>query len=209
MIEYVIAQNPDDRILKRASDVLSRGGLVCLPTDTNWVVCADPYSKHGVEKLYHLKKAEPQKHFSVLCDTISRAAEIAYIDNSAFRTLRGKIPGHFTFIFRAQKKITKSLKASKKDHEIGIRFPPDTLVQRMIEAHGGVLLSTNLTSEMLGPDSKDMEPYGYLIEDSLKHVIDIVLDPGEFQFAGASTIVRLLADAEPEVLRQGAGSWDE
>jgi len=60
MIQYVVSQNPDDRILKKASQVLAGGGLVSLPTDTNWVVVVDIFSKLAVEKLYRLKKAVDQ-----------------------------------------------------------------------------------------------------------------------------------------------------
>jgi tRNA threonylcarbamoyl adenosine modification protein (Sua5/YciO/YrdC/YwlC family) len=207
MIEYVISQNPDDRVLKKASQILARGGLVSLPTDTNWVVVADILSKPAIEKLYRLKKAEPRKHFSVLCDGISRASEIAEIGDSAFRMLRGRVPGNFTFIFKAKKSVHKRLKASKRDHEIGIRFPPSTLVQKLIEFHGQVLLSTNITHEMLGLETEEIAIYGYLIEDSLSHVIDMVLDPGEFEFAGESTIVNLMDVGDPVVVRQGAGEW--
>src|SRR4051812_25417102 len=38
MIEYVVSQNPDDRKLARASQILRNGGLVCFPTETNWMV---------------------------------------------------------------------------------------------------------------------------------------------------------------------------
>ncbi len=45
MIEYVIENNPDDRILKKAIEFLVEGELVALPTDTNWIIAANPYSK--------------------------------------------------------------------------------------------------------------------------------------------------------------------
>jgi tRNA threonylcarbamoyl adenosine modification protein (Sua5/YciO/YrdC/YwlC family) len=207
MIKYVIEQNPDDRILKAASDILATGGLVSLPTDTNWVAVADPFSKAGVEKLYKLKKEEPKKHFSVLCDTISRATDFALIGDNAFRLIRGKVPGNYTFIFNAQKLITKALKASKRDHQIGVRFPPSNLAQKLIETHGQLLLSTNLTHEMMGIADKEIDIYGFLIDDSLSHMIDMVLDPGEIEFAGGSTIVSLVDETDPVLLREGAGEW--
>ncbi|OIO10378.1 MAG: hypothetical protein AUJ52_04295 [Elusimicrobia bacterium CG1_02_63_36] len=207
MIEYVIAHNPDDRILAKACAVLSGGGLVCLPTDSNWVVVADPASKAGVEKLYRLKRAEPEKHFSVLCDSITKAAEIAWIDTSAYRILRQKIPGHFTFIFKAKKTITRYLRASKRDREIGIRFPPSPLAQKLIAAFASVLLSTNITHELLGLEDDSLEIYGFLIEDNASHLIELVLDPGETEFAGPSTIVSLIEGGEPELLRLGTGDW--
>lgn len=207
MIKYVVAQNPDDRILKEASRVLSGGGLVALPTDTNWVAVAGVASAPGVEKLYLLRKAEAHKHFSVLCDSISRASEIAEIGDAAFRVLRGRVPGNFTFIFKARKAIRKLLKASKRDHEIGIRFPPSILAQRLIEAHGAVLLSSTITQETLGPEYEETPLYGGLIDEVLSPTIALVLDPGEVEFAGGSTIVSLVEPGEAVVLRQGAGLW--
>ena len=55
MIKYVVAQNPDDRILKRASDLLIEGNLIALPTDTSWAFICDVESKKGTEALYALK----------------------------------------------------------------------------------------------------------------------------------------------------------
>lgn len=207
MIKYVVAHNPDERVLRKASEVLAGGGLVSLPTDTNWVVLADISSKPGVEKLYRLKKAEAKKHFSVLCDTIARASAIAEIDDASFRMLRPLVPGNFTFIFKARKSVRKLLRASKTDHEIGVRFPPSILVQRLIETHAGVLLSSNITHGMLGIEDEEMALCGDLVEDSLKHAIGLVIDPGEFEIVGASTVVSLVDPTAPLVIRQGAGEW--
>lgn len=208
MIEYVVAENTDDRVLKKASQVLSGGGLVSFPTDTNWVVAADPLSKPGVEKLYRFKRAQADKHFSVLCDGISKAAEIAEIGDGTFRMLRGRVPGNFTFIFKATRAIRKKLSASKRDQEIGIRFPPSLLVRRLIAVHGRGLLSSTITREMLGLKDEVMAIYGDLIQDTLSQDIDMVLDPGEFDFAGESTIVSLVDAGNPVILRQGAGRWE-
>lgn len=179
---------------------------MCLPTDTNWVLVCDPFHKAGVEKLYQMRKADAEKHFSLLCDSLSRASNLARISTEVFRLIKNKVPGHFTFIFEAEKTITKHLKASKKDHEIGIRFPPDRLVQELVRVHDNALLSTNVTLEMLGIEDDSIEIYGYLIEESLGHQVAMILDPSEYEFAGPSTIVSFVS-GEPEVLREGAGEF--
>lgn len=206
MIEYVIGENPDDRILTKASKILREGGLVVLPSDTNWVVVCDPYCKKGVERFYRLKREGPLKHYSVLCDTVSRASEIASISDIAFRLIRNKIPGNYTFIFLATKKITKALQASKSDKEIGVRFPPCKLTQKLIESHGDVLLSTHVTYEMVALE-EDKDIHSYQIEDVLSGKIDLILDPGDYDFAGASTIVDLSDDEGISLIREGAGAW--
>ena len=112
MIEYVLDHNPDDRILKKASDILSSGNLICFPTDTSWVLAACIQNKVGIEKIYKIKKEDKQKHFSILCSDISSASEMALIDNSAFKYLKKCVPGNYTFIFEATKKIAKFVQAS-------------------------------------------------------------------------------------------------
>lgn len=202
MIKYVLDHNPDDRIISRACEILISGGLICLPTDTNWVLLANPYHKEGMEKLYKIKKENPHKHFSLLCSNISMASEIAHIDNQCFRLLKKAIPGHYTFIFEATKKIAKSIKASKTDKEIGIRFVPSLLVQTLLDKFSNVVISTNIPTTFF--PEEDMI-YSYMIEDSsIAHLIDMIIDPGEFEFVGGSTIISFV-EGFPDIIREGAG----
>jgi tRNA threonylcarbamoyl adenosine modification protein (Sua5/YciO/YrdC/YwlC family) len=205
MIEYVVESNPDDRILAKASQILRNGGLLCFPTETNWVVVADPYNKAGVDKLYRFRHVDNTKHFTVLCDSFQKAQEISFIDDSAFRLLKKIVPGHYTFIFEAQKKITKYLKASKTDKEVGIRFPPVNFCRRLLAVHGDVVISSHLTHEMLGLEEDGIPLYGALIEDMAGNKIDLILDPGEYEFIGDSTTIVDFTSGAPEVIREGAG----
>lgn len=208
MIDYIIPENPDDRVLRRAVMSLKKGELICIPTDTNWVVCCNPYIKSAVEKLYRLKNENIHKHFSVLCANISQASEVAIIADSTFKVIKKFTPGHYTFIFNATKKITKYLKASKTDREIGIRIVPSLFVTKLLQEHNEVLLSTNITTDMLNI-SEDDPIYSFLIEETLGHQLSAIIDPGEVNFAGQSTIINYSNnDALPELIRTGAGSID-
>jgi tRNA threonylcarbamoyl adenosine modification protein (Sua5/YciO/YrdC/YwlC family) len=202
MIEYVIADNPDDRVLKKASGVLKSGGLICLPTDTNWIVVADPFSKTGIDKIYRFKNIDKLKHLSLLCSSISMASDVAVIEDNVFRVLKKKIPGHFTFIFDAQKKITKAVKANKMDHQVGLRFVPSVLVEKLLEVHGDVLISTNIDVSKFGVEESEI--YSYMLEEVIGNDLEMIIDPGDYSFAGQSTIVDFTSGA-PEIIRQGVG----
>jgi tRNA threonylcarbamoyl adenosine modification protein (Sua5/YciO/YrdC/YwlC family) len=208
MIDYVVAHNPDDRVLLKASQILRNGGLICFPTETNWVVVADPYSKEGVEKLYRLRHVENTKHFTVLCDSFKKAQEVSLIDDNAFRILKKITPGPYTFIFEAQKKITKHLKASKSDKEVGIRFPPSKLVQKFLQSHDNVVLSSHLSADMMAMEDEHTLIYGALIEDYFGEKIEMIIDPGEYDFIGTSTTIIDFTSGAPEIIREGAGQVD-
>ena len=204
MIDYVVEHNPDDRILAKASQILRNGGLLCFPTETNWVVTCDPFNKNAVDKLYRLRHIENTKHLTVLCSSFKRAQEIAFIDDGAFRLMKKVIPGPYTFIFEAQKSITKYLKASKIDHQVGIRFPPSALVRSILDHYDSILLSTHLSHDMIEGAEEEIPLYGALIEDQLGRMIDLIIDPGETEFIGSTTIVDF-SSGIPEVQRIGAG----
>ena len=207
MIEYIIPHSPDDRVINKACGILKSGGLVCLPTDTSWILIADPYHKDAQEKLYRIKKENGNKHFSLFCPDISIASEVAFIENQAFKILKKIIPGNYTFIFEAKKKIAKSIKASKVDKEIGIRFVPSILVSKILEKFNDVVISTNIPISALPVDEGE-DIFSYMIEDcEIKNLIDMIIDPGEHTFSGPSTIVSFLGEI-PEVIRVGAGDID-
>jgi tRNA threonylcarbamoyl adenosine modification protein (Sua5/YciO/YrdC/YwlC family) len=204
MIEYVVEHNPDDRILARASQILQNGGLLCFPTETNWVVVCDPFQKQSVDRLYRLRHIENTKHLTVLCSNFQRAMEIAFIDDGAFRLIKKVTPGPYTFIFEAQKKITKFLKASKIDHQVGLHFPPVNLCNSILEACGGLLLSSHVSHDMIPDADPDLPLYSALIEDALGHQIELIIDPGEYEFIGPTSMIDFTSGI-PEVLREGSG----
>ncbi|MBD65452.1 MAG: threonylcarbamoyl-AMP synthase [Halobacteriovoraceae bacterium] len=207
MIEYIIPHNPDDRILKKADELLQAGEIICFPTDTNWILAASSENKVGIEKLYKIKHESKQKHFSLLCSHISMASEVAIIDNQAFKFLKMITPGHYTFIFEATKKIAKHVQASKTDKEVGIRIVPLDFVSSIIDAHGHSLVSTNIPMNLLNLPEDSEEPiYSFMLEENISHLVAMIIDPGEHEFAGPSTIFNFTSDEAPVLVREGAGS---
>ncbi len=203
MINYVIETNPDDRILEKIKVCLNNSGLICFPTDTNWIVACLPEKKSAVEILYKLKDENLSKHFSLLCPNLKIANELAFISDSAFRILKKKTPGSYTFIFEAKKHISKVIKATKTDKEVGIRFSPSIITQKILDYIDAPLISTNITHKVLDI-SESEELYSYLIEDRLSHLINEIIDPGEVVFMGSSTIIKFMNDSI-EVVREGVG----
>ncbi len=207
MIEYVIESNPDDRILNRAAHILQKGGLICFPTETNWIVAADPFNQTAVNRLYQLRHIEDSKHLTIMVPNFQKAMEIAYIDDGAFSLLKRVVPGSYTFIFEAQKKLTKFLKASKVDHQVGIRFPVKNLCQKLLASHGEVLITSHISHDMIEDADPDLPLYSALIEDQFGSQIELILDPGEVEFLGSTTIVDFTS-GEPLLKREGIGNSD-
>lgn len=212
MIEYIIPENPDDRVLRRASYLLNNNDVICFPTDTNWVLAAAIDSKKGIDLLYKLKGEDQGKHFSIMCSSISQASKYSLISDFAFRKINRKIPGPYTFIFNPSKDLPKAIKSYRKEKQIGIRIPSAIFCKKLLEFHGDALVTTSITSMTLekkgysntyGP--YEQEIYSYQIEDAFSAEIKMILDPGDFHFIGPSTVVDFSNGDDPSVLRKGAG----
>ncbi|MBI2521986.1 MAG: threonylcarbamoyl-AMP synthase [Bdellovibrio sp.] len=204
MIEYIVAQNPDDRILKRASELLAQGKIISFPSDTNWLLVCDVFQSDAVMKIYQAKQINPHHHFSLLCGDLKSVSEVALLSDLTFRWMKRLIPGPYTFVLEANKKVSKSLKASRRDHEVGVRIPDCSLLRALAKFYTGPLLSTNIHPSMLGLSEEDAI-YAVLIEEELSHLVSMILDPGETAFVGPSTILDFRVDGAPQVLRYGSG----
>jgi len=56
---------------------------------------------------------------------------------------------------------------------------------------------------MMDLDEEDLI-YSALIEDKFPYLIDLILDPGEVEFIGSSSIIDFTS-GHPEVIRHGSG----
>jgi tRNA A37 threonylcarbamoyladenosine synthetase subunit TsaC/SUA5/YrdC len=120
--------------------------------------------------------------------------------------LKKVTPGHYTFIFEATKKISKYIQASKIDKEVGLRFVPSVLINKLIEIHDEVLVSTNIPNSMLSLSEDSNEPiYSYQVEENISNLIEMIIDPGEIEFVGQSTIIDFSGSEGATLVREGAG----
>lgn len=212
MIEYIIPENPDDRILNRAVSLMNDGGIICFPTDTNWVFAASTDSKKGIDALYTIKGAEKGKHFSMMCNNISEASQYGMIYDSAFKKIRKVLPGPYTLIFEPTKELPRTIRGYRKEKEIGIRIPASILCKKLLEAAGKPIITSSITHEMLeNTDAgmfleQDSMIYSYQLEEAYGHRLKMIIDPGDFEFNGNSSVINFATeDGTPEVIRAGAG----
>jgi len=191
-------ENPEVRILKVIAENLRNGDVYIFPTDTVYSFIADSKSKVGLEKLYILKDLEKSKPLSLLCNDISTASEfVESLPNSAFKLMKRITPGPFTFIFKANKNISRVNLTNHKTKSIGIRIPDNQYIRSLLEIHGGTLTGTSVySSDEYISDPEDLERiYG----KKVKGIIN-----GGVLKQELSTIIDF-SSGEIEILREGKG----
>lgn len=192
----------NSRFIDEAVDVIRSGGIVIYPTDTLYALGCDALNNKAVEKLCRLKGINPDKQLlSVVCASLSQAAEYAKIDNRAFAYLKEYLPGPFTFVLPASSALPKVFKGRKT---VGIRIPDNPITLALTEAVGGPLLSTSVAVDSDIYNNVDPEA----IAVAYNNMADLIIDGGE-SVAEGSTVVSLLDSASPGIIREGKGVFED
>jgi len=222
MIEYITPSNIDDRILSRAVKMLENGALLALPTDTSWSIVCSIKSPAAIKKLRKLSGERDERHFTLLCSSISQFVDVCSLDNTRFRLINRLCPGPYVFILKTKPGTEKKLDIRR--NELGVRIPDYPVPIRLIETLKQPLYSITAKKSMTGSDEWEAShneengtelppiPEEQLFESGweLENIegLDLILDSGEERERIFSTILDM-CDEEIKVLRYGAGPWPD
>lgn len=202
MFLQVHPDNPNTRHLKTIVDCLLSGGIIIYPTDTIYGLGCDIYQPKAIERIARIKQIDPAKaQLSFVCYDLSDLSKYTKsISTPLYRLLKNYLPGPYTFILPASKEVPKILHSKK--NTIGLRIPNNTIARTIVHELGHPLLSASLPGDMV-EEYTDPER----IYDSFHKLVDIVVDGG---IGGMipSTIIDCTKDSY-EVIREGAGKWEE
>lgn len=190
--------NPQERLVRQAADIIREGGVAVLPTDSCYALVCALGDKKAMERIQTIRQLDHKHHFTLLCSNLSDLGLYAKVDNSQFRLLKAATPGSYTFILPATKEVpARTMHAKRKT--IGLRVPDNAIAQAIISEVGEALLSCTL---MLPGETEPLTD-AYEIRDTLDHQVDVVVDGG---WCGTEpTTVIDMTDGNMTIARLGKG----
>lgn len=203
MLIKIYPENPNEKSLEQVVEILKKGGLIIYPTDTVYGLGCDITNPKAIEKVARIRGIKPDKaNFSFICYDLSHISDyIKPIDNETYRVIKKALPGAFTFIFNASKKVPKLLSSNKKT--VGIRVPDNNIARGIVKMLGNPIISTSIRDEdEIVEYSTDPE----LIYEKYKDLVDAVIDGG-YGDNEPSTVIDCTT-GEFEVIREGKGNLD-
>ena len=109
------------KIFKEIKQKLTEeNAVIVYPTESGYGLGCILGNKLGANKIRKIRRLEKSHHFSLMVNNLSQIGQYALVDNFQFRILKSTLPGNYTFIFNATKKILSMLHKNKKT--IGIRW---------------------------------------------------------------------------------------
>ena len=194
--------NPNLSILKKAADIIKKGGLVVFPTETVYGLGANALDEKAVEKIFIAKKRPSDNpiiaHISDIGELSSLVSEITPIHK---KIIENFWPGPLTLLFNKKDSVPPIVSAGLPT--ITVRFPSHPVARKLIELSGIPIAapSANLSGR---PSPTNAQ---HVIED-LNGRVDIIIDGGPTTFGLESTVVDILNNP-PRILRNGAVSIEE
>ncbi len=190
--------DPQPRLLKQAAQLLQRGGVLAVPTDSSYALACHLDDKDAVTTLRRLRGVDERHHLTLLCRDLSELASVAIVDNRQYRLLKLATPGPFTFILEATKEVPRRVSHPQR-RTIGLRVPDHRVTQGLLLAHGAPLLAATL---ILPGDTEPLNEADK-IAARMDARLDAVLDAGACPMQPTTVID--LSGAEPVLVRQGRG----
>jgi len=192
-------QNPQPRLIRHAVDIIRDGGVVVLPTDSSYAIACHLDDKCAVERIRRIRELDNKHNFTLVCRDLAEISAYARVDNSAYRLLKAKTPGAYTFLLRATAIVPRRLQHPKRK-TIGIRVPDHLVVTALLIEHAQPLMSSTL----ILPGNEFPETDAFDIRDKLEHQVDLIIDAGSCGVE--STTVVDLTEPVPQLIRRGKGS---
>lgn len=192
------AENPQERLVKQAVDVIRKGGVIIYPTDSSYALGCRLGDKNALERIRRIRRLDDKHNFTLMCRDLSELGVFAKVNTAAFRLLKAYTPGPYTYILDATREVPRMLMHPKR-RTIGLRVPAHPIAQALLAELGEPLMSVTL----IMPEADEPLSDPYEMRDLLEHQVDLIIDGG-YGGIEASTVVSFIND-EPEILREGCG----
>jgi len=199
MAQYfsVHPENPQQRLIRQAVDIIRRGGVIAYPTDSCYALGCHIGDKGAMERIRRIRDVDERHHLTLVCRDLAEVGQFAKVDNLQFRLIRANTPGSYTFILRATRDVPRRLLTPR--HTIGVRIPDHAVAQALLHELGEPMLSSTLILPDHGAPLNDPDA----IRRALEHAVDLVIDSGGCD--GEVTTVIDLSTDQPRLLREGRG----
>ncbi len=177
------------RDIKKAADIIRRGGIVIYPTETVYGIAANIFSEEALRRVFEVKKRIPDKPVSVAVSSFKMMDKLVYIGENERSFIEKFLPGPVTVILRKKKAVPDILAPGTE--LVGIRYPAHKLATGFIELAGVPVTSTSANISGETPPSRVEE---------IKISADYIIDGGECS-GEPSTVVDLV---NLKIIRKGA-----
>jgi len=189
-------ENPDEKCLNRAVEVLRQGGIIAYPTETFYGLGVDSANEKAIQRLFAVKGRDFRNPIPVIIGSENDLKHTVMEIPPVAADLMAKFwPGPLTLVFAASTAISSRLTADTG--KIGIRISSNPIARLLAQK-----LSSPLTSTSANRSGQQECVTAQEVCEKIGMDLDLIIDGGKTPGGKGSTIVDITV-APPVVLRAG------
>jgi len=177
--------------------LVSRGGVLGIPTDTRYGLATDPFSARGVARIDELKGRPKEKALPVL---VADAVDLARLGVVADRELLARLSSIWPERLTVVLAVADPFAATAGKRSVAVRIPKDEALRELLRAVGPLTATSANRSGEAPAGSADE------VERVFGPELDLVVDGGLSPERAVSTLVDATT-VPPRVLREGPFVW--
>lgn len=173
--------------------ILKNDGVISVPTDTVYGVCACMNSEKAHDKLVIVKNRPKNKLFPIMCADEEQIKSIAIVDDRAEKIIKAFMPGPITLILKKNYNLPDYI--NNGNDTIAVRMATSKILEDLIRKVGSPLFmsSANQSGEKTCTSLDEIEKACPLLDGMLE---------GSVTFGKGSTILDCSSE-DIKILRQG------
>ena len=186
----------DMEMLRKAGEIIKKGGLVAFPTETVYGLGGDALNEESSERIYRAKGRPSDNPLIVYICRIEDLAPItAQVPDAARKLADAFWPGPLTMVLPKSDRVPGATTGGLDT--VAVRMPGHKVALAFIEAAGGYVAAPSANRS--GKPSPTLAKY---VAEDMDGRIEMIIDGGEIQIGLESTIVDLTEEI-PLILRPG------
>lgn len=185
-----------DEKIRKAVEILDKGGIVIFPTDTAFAIGCRIDNEKAIKRIFEIRRRPIDKAVPVLVDSIKMANHyLEKVSDEIIELMKKYWPGGLTIICECKKDLVPKL-VRGGGYTLGLRMPNNKICLELI---------SKCKIPILGPSANfhgDKTPYKFEnLNPELVKLVDYVVS-GETNNLGISTVIDCSTNPW-KILRQG------
>ena len=180
-------------------NILKNDGVISVPTDTVFGLCARITSKIAYDKLIEIKSRPSNKSFPVMCANEKQIKSIAILNENSEKLIKAFMPGPITLVLKKNNNLPNYVTNGKDT--IAVRMATSKVLENLIIKTGSPIFMTSA--------NKSGEPECSSLNEIEKNcpLLDGMME-GHVFFSKGSTIVDCSSE-KIKILRNGPISIEQ
>ena len=193
------SNNPNDKFLNEAVDVLESAGMIIFPTDTVYAIGCLSNQSERLKDLAKIKgvKLEHAPLSFIFNDIRDLSEFVSPMNSKVFKLIKRILPGPYALIMESAHKLPKPF---QKRRSIGVRIPNHPILKKLLPLLSSPIVSTSIhdTDKIL-----DYTTNPDVLLEQWHTKIDLMLSDG-FGKNVPSTVIDVTKNPF-EIIREGLG----